>query len=497
MNKKFYTALIAASAAAVLPLQAQRVVSGAISSNDVWGDDANEDFIVLDGTVFVNNGATLEIRPGTIVRGQPRFEAGESGAPGSLVVTQEGRIEANGNASSPIIFTTAAVDNDGDGIPDDDDSNGFMDQWQSGDSFYDADPLNSPLGILANGPIPGATGTDPAANVQLWGGLIVLGSAPTNLGTSGNATAKVGNVEGLPANNDTDYGGTVANDDSGVLRFLSVRHGGEVLGSANEINGITLAGVGFGTTVEFCEVYMNWDDGFEWFGGTVNGNNLVATYVGDDSFDGDQGYIGQLQYLFAIQSYFANGSSGGDEAFEFDGTDGDQNTDLNGDPSPFPGYAVANFTVVGPTGATGYDNTIDANGRLLLRNEFSGDLYNGYIVGATGDVLSIPTPNPVTLDTLTTTGSFGADANKANVTSANLVDGAAGAAGLVGEDQAVQGGLNPRPVVGFNAPGISSSLDLGNQFEDTSFVGAFNTSANETLWTTGWAVLNVRGILVD
>jgi len=150
--------------------------------------------------------------------------------------------------------------------------------------------------------------------------------------------------------------------------------------------------------------------------------------------------------------------------------------------------------VVGATGATGFDNTIDANGRLLLRNDFSGDLYNGYIVGATGNVVSVTTGNPVTLDTLTTTGSFGA--LPGNVTSANLVTSGGG---LIGEDQAVAGGLNPRPsTAGFPPPaGTSSSLDLGAQFEDTTFVGAFDPNVNLELWTTGWTVLNERGILVD
>jgi len=500
--RKASIASLAALCGVATAATAQTSVSSNITSDTTWGGSNNPGPIILEGTTFVKSNATLTILPGTVVRGQPREGDGTSGAPGSLTVTQDGRIVADGTENNPIIFTTAAVDNDGNNIPDDDNGDGFLDQWTSGDTFYDADPANNPLPPFADGPIPGATGNDPRANVELWGGLLVLGNAPTNLGTGGNSTAKVGNVEGLPASADTRYGGNIPNDDSGVLRFISVRHGGEVLGSANEINGVTFAGVGFGTTVEFCEVYLNWDDGFEWFGGTVNTNHLMVTHSMDDSFDGDQGWTGQNQFMFAVQPYFAGGSSGGDEAFEFDGDDSDRNTDLSGTLSPFPGYTMANFTVVGPEGATdttgtkGDANGNQAEGRLLLRNNFSGEMLNGFIVNAPShatDVFSIPTPNPVTLDNITvsdgTVPSFGS-----NVTANNITTGQS--AGLVAEDQAAQGGLDPRPDVQFGTPGVTSSLELGAQFEDVGFRGAFDPDAN-VLWTTGWTALNAAGILVD
>ncbi|NBB79673.1 MAG: hypothetical protein GVY36_09545 [Verrucomicrobia bacterium] len=491
MKYKFLS-LLALGAASAASAQVLNVTSD-ITSDTTWG--ASETDVVLEGQIFVKNDATLTILPGTIVRGQPRSTA--LGDPGSLIITKAGRIIADGDAENPIVFTTAAIDNGGDNIPDGDGS--LLLPWTSGDTFYDADPINSPLPVLAAGSIDGSSGVDDRANVELWGGLIVLGNAPTNLGVDGNVLAGIGNIEGLPATADSEYGGPIANDDSGILRYVSVRHGGEVLGSANEINGITLGGVGYGTTVEFCEVYMNWDDGFEWFGGTVNGNNLIASFTGDDNFDGDQGWIGQVQFALAVMAYNGVGSSGGDEAFEFDGDDApDLNEDLDGNPAPLANYTFANFTIVGGTGSTGYvaADTDPNLGRITLRNGYSGQLYNGYIVNPKANVFSISTGNPVVLDTITVKSGATLGTIPGNVTQSNIVTNGAG---LIGEDAGAVGGLNPRPIAsGFPLPaGITSSLVLGDQFETVSYVGAFDTSTARTLWTTGWTAMSASGILVD
>ena len=491
---------IAAFLGATVALSAQTViVSSDIATDQIWGDD--ETTVVLNGPIFVKSGATLTILPDTIVRGQPR-RSGQN--PGSLIITQSGRIEALGTASQPIIFTTAAIDNDTNGIPDDDGVANFVGYSTVTDTFYDADPKNSPLGLTAAGSLidntvsaKGDLGND---NTELWGGLIILGEAPTNLGTEApNTAAGLGYVEGLTNGVDTQYGGAIANDDSGILRYVSVRHGGDELGTGNEINGITLAGVGFGTTIEYCEVYLNYDDGFEWFGGTVNANHLVASYVGDDSFDGDQGWIGQVQYVFAVQSHIGIGVTGGDEGFEFDGDDApDVNEDLDGNIVPLPSYAFANFTIVGPTGATGYTNNIDANGRITLRNGFVGDLYNGYVVNATGGFLSYAATSAL-IDSVTVDDSTDVSIpSGSNLVTANIVLPSA-AAGLVGEDQGIVGGLNPRPVTGGFPPpaGISSTISLPAPFETVAYRGAFPSSSALELWTTGWTAINASGVLVD
>jgi len=515
-------ATIAALVASVSMLSAQTIksvgsydgddnlIDNIITAPTVWGDD--EDVVVLNGPIFVRN-TTLKILAGTIVRGQPRSE---SRLPGSLIITKSGRIEADGLPGNPIIFTTAAIDNNenngqGDGTPDS--TGGFLDRWDSNPNsdFYDENPATTPLGLTANGTIAGnvvdsseLTGMIDNDNTQLWGGLVILGEAPTNLGDGSanganpNVKAGFGFVEGLPNGDDTEYGGSIANDDSGILRYVSVRHGGDEIGIGNEINGITLAGVGFGTTVEYCEVYLNYDDGFEWFGGTVNGNHLVASFVGDDSFDGDQGWIGQVQFAFAVQPHITIGVSGGDEAFEFDGDDSpDVNEDLDDNIVPLPSYAFANFTIVGPTGASNRDTSAKANGRITLRNGFVGDLYNGYVVNCTGSFLSWSGTSAL-IDTVTIDDSTDAAVpSGSNLVTANIVL-PANASGLLGENQDIVGGLNPRPITGLSVSGIESTISLPAPFDNTvDYVGAFPTSPSLNLWTKGWTALNLRGVLVD
>lgn len=488
MKKSLITGLLALATG----LNAQTVVNSDVTTDTTWSGT-----VILEGTIFVKGGAELTILPGTIVRGQPRTADGIAGSPGSLIVTQSGTINADGNVNNPIIFTTAAVDNDSNGIPDNNDDAAYLDGWSSGDTFYDSDPAGSPLGPLAAGAIPGsaaATTAGESANCELWGGIIILGSAPTNLGVAGNSTAKVGNIEGLPASADTQYGGNLPNDNSGVLRYVSVRHAGEQLGTDNELNGMTLGGVGYGTTMEYVEVYMNWDDGFEWFGGTVNGKYLVVSFAGDDQFDGDQGYTGQNQFLFATLPYFDIGSENGDEGLEFDGDDSDRNLDLSGVTTPFPNYTAYNLTIVGPAGATGQSNA-DC-GRILLKSNYSGQIVNALVV-QTGSVAGIDasgTSNPVVLDSVTfkNTGALALG----GATTANVEDNPAGWAGLNGEDAATAGGLDPRPQAAFS--GVASNIVVPNGYTQVSYRGAFDPAAPAgSLWVADWTALSLRGILVD
>lgn len=493
MNK-LITSILATSVAIGSAHAAPTVVSSNVTSDTTWSGE-----VILDGTIFVKDDAVLTIQAGTIVRGQPRSGAGEANAPGSLIVTQSGQVFASGSAASPIIFTTAALDNNGDNIPDDLDGDGFLDGWTgSNDTFYDADPVNNPLGTDAAGNIPGAdpSSTSLSANVQLWGGLVVLGNAPTNLGKTGNPIAQVGNIEGLTASADTQYGGFDPHDSSGVLRYVSVRHGGDKLGDANEINGITLGGVGMGTIIEFCEVYMNWDDGFEWFGGTVNGNNLVATFAGDDQFDVDQGFTGRLQFLFSVTPYFAVGSEAGDRSFEFDGDDSDRTTNGDGIVNPKPAVLVYNATTIGSNGSTG--KSVGDNGEWKLRNNFAGGIYNSIMTDTGSKGVSIDSGLDVEIAFSTFRNVPATTAVNPYIAagSSNVVN-SLGFQGLQGVDAAVVGGLNPRPKLSF--AGVSTSLLIpeGYGMEQVAYRGAFGSSTFTSLWTTGWTALNARGVLVD
>jgi hypothetical protein len=306
---------------------AQSVVSADVTTPTTWGVGGVPCPIVLDGPIFVV-GTKLTITPGCLLRGQPRTADFDSqnptvGTPGTLIITQGAYLDAQGSATNPIIMTTAAVDNNNDGVPDDDDGNGNPDAWVPGDLFLDNTPGTNPLAPL---------NTAGGQNSGLHGGLVILGRAPTNLDDSAGVGFGKGTVEGLPvpgfAPDAATYGGYEPHDTSGIIRYFSVRHAGDEIGAGNELNGITMGGVGDGTVFEFIESYANADDGIEWFGGTVNAKNLVIAYVGDDSLDVDQGFTGTVQGAFTLSTFFNQdngadfGTGGsGDRAGEFDGDD--------------------------------------------------------------------------------------------------------------------------------------------------------------------------------
>jgi hypothetical protein len=409
MERKSIATLALALSCIAADAGAQTVVSANVTSDTTWSGE-----VVLESPIFVKD-ATLTILPGTIVRGQPRSAAviigSPVGSPGALIVTQTGRIIAEGSASNPIIMTTAAVDNVNnttglpprDFIADDLDSNGYEDAWVSGGSFLDDTPTTAPLAPLNR------AGT---SNTALWGGLVVLGNAPTNNALKAGAAVGYGQtviegltVPGFPAA-DAQYGGVQPHDDSGVLRYVSVRHAGDELGGGNELNGISLGGVGDGTIIENLEVYANYDDGIEWFGGTVNSKNLAVLYVGDDMFDLDEGYTGINQFLFGIMPHFnenggaAYGCCSGDKAAEFDGdnyrpdaTAFNDNvnirldiaqTDVDTTPWPLSNPAMYNMTLIGSTPDASPDfapvSAAGTNRGIQFRNGFAGTVLNSIVV---------------------------------------------------------------------------------------------------------------------
>ena len=209
-----------------------------------------ENEYILEGFVFVNDGQELTIEPGTVVR----FRAGQAENASALIVSRGGKIFANGTRDEPIIFTA------------------------------EGDDLEGSVTKDARG---------------LWGGLIILGNAPINL-EDGEAS-----IEGIPfAEPRGIYGGVDENDDSGELRYVSIRHGGTNIGEGNEINGLTLGGVGQNTEIDYVEVISNNDDGIEIFGGTVNLKHIVISGCDDDAFDYDLGWTGNGQFWLGVQSNF-------------------------------------------------------------------------------------------------------------------------------------------------------------------------------------------------
>lgn len=231
----------------------------------------------ISGKAVVNDGATLTIEAGTVIKSRP----GVGTLASALIIARGAKLMAEGTAAEPIIFTS------------------ISDNIKSGE-------INS----------PNLTEADNA----LWGGLIVLGYAPISAGDGDTETQ----IEGIPADDLFGrYGGNDAADNSGIIRYVSVRHGGTSIGADNEINGITFGGVGNGTVVENIEVIANLDDGVEFFGGTVNVSNVVVAMGEDDGLDIDQNYAGTITNAFVIQS----GATAGDNALEIDGPEGSTYTD--------------------------------------------------------------------------------------------------------------------------------------------------------------------------
>jgi hypothetical protein len=261
--------------------------------------------------VVVTSGTTLTIEAGTIVKA----EAGQEANASTLIIARGAKLMAEGTASAPIIFTSVA------------------DNIEPGN-------ISSPnLNSTFSG---------------LWGGLLVLGKAPISVQGDVLSTQ----IEGIPPS-DTNglYGGNDPNDNSGVMRYLSIRHGGALIGAGNEINGLTLGGVGSGTTIDHIEVVANFDDGIEWFGGNVNCSDLLVWHQGDDAFDIDQAFSGTINNLAFL------GNSSSDHALEIDGPEGS----LNG------AFTMTNATFIGYNdGGTGGGEYAD------FRDGAQGNLSNIY-----------------------------------------------------------------------------------------------------------------------
>ncbi|MBK8807698.1 MAG: hypothetical protein IPO21_14080 [Bacteroidales bacterium] len=251
---------------------------------------------ILDKKIYVGNGDTLTILPGTVVKATAQTGLTSS----ALIVTRGGKIFAEGSECSPIIFTSVS------------------------------DPLD---------------GTYSFTNKETWGGIIILGKAHNTVAAGelnpenpnyviGGTTYGIAAIEGVaPTDPRNWYGaanGAFVNDDnSGSLCYVSIRHGGTVIGTANEINGLTLGSVGSKTKLRFIEVISNGDDGIEFFGGTVDLKYARIMSCQDDYLDWDQGYTGRIQHVLGVQMPAGiSGATGeaalgyGDNGLEADGDDG-------------------------------------------------------------------------------------------------------------------------------------------------------------------------------
>jgi hypothetical protein len=328
MNRK-KTAVLGLMAAGALALGVQQ--SGAIDVyngilTDTTWSPANE--YRLMEPVFVSEGATLTIQAGTVIRGLENSN-------GSLIIARGSKIRAMGTRENPIVFTCEGDDNIG--------ANPGTGVWAQ---------KNNGIG-------------------KKWGGVILLGRTylATNIGEPGTPSPDGSlsiQIEGVESYGELSrYGGDNDDDNSGEMHFVSIRYGGFVLGAANEINGLTMGGVGRGTQIDHIEVFHNADDCYEWFGGTVNMKYLVSWNGTDDGFDTDEGYRGKGQFFLRAQGALSTISEISDKGTEEDGGMGDLSQ-----PSSCPTWY--NWTQVG----MGKDSGRTKNTSINMRDGTGGRFYN-------------------------------------------------------------------------------------------------------------------------
>ncbi|WP_353415626.1 hypothetical protein, partial [Haloferula helveola] len=424
-------------------------VTADITTNTTW---TNDKCYILKKPIFVTNNAELTIEPGTCIYGT---EDTVGGTFGSLIITRGAKIWAEGTCEQPIVFT-ALEERDGLG----------------------GDPLTLPL--------------DPEFDASLWGGVIILGNAPINF-YDANVAQSENEIEGFPTGlgQSTLYGGNNAADNSGILKYVSIRWGGYEFATNKEINGLTLGGVGSGTTIECVEVFANSDDGVEFFGGTVNTKRIAVAFCWDESFDIDEGHSGYHQFWFAIQN--ADGSVG-DKLGEWDGGNGTPDN-----ATPYTLTQVYNATLIG--GGVGVNNGIE------MKDAFAGTLANSAL-GEGGIALSdqddgvdqAGAPKPFFKNN--TWGNFTAAGLQATIGGGAATDVAGANNGTINTDlklggisRIADGGLDPRP--GLDSPlrgALLTAFPAGAPagfYETVDYRGAFGDSN----WLWGWSYLYKAGYL--
>lgn len=352
--KSFKVVLLIAMVAITTANAADVDITSNIATSETWTAD---NVYHLVGQVYVLPGATLTIEPGTLIQSRAGdviyqyqgpgddgiqgtsddkykwvTDPANPGDQGSLAVCRGAKIIAEGTQNAPIIFTSTRDD---------------LENWHEG--------------------------------ANEWGNLTIMGDAYISRSYDTSNTATFGNnvadMEGLVVEAGMDptwiqYGGENDNDDSGSLKYVSIRYGGKVESLNKELNGLSLGGIGRETDISYVEIMNNVDDGIEIWGGTVCLSHVNIWNIGDDSFDVDQGWRGKAQFGLIVQGYSADadqGSAVGDNCFETDGAE-------DSDAQPVTTAAIYNFTVVGQP-ADGDGGTVWRDGaRVQYRNCIFMDL---------------------------------------------------------------------------------------------------------------------------
>lgn len=413
-------------------------VRGVIRADQTWSSNY---VYRIRGYVYVTDGATLTIQPGTKI-------VSNRDSAGVLVIYRDAKIMADGTASNPIVFTSNESTK------------------QPGD----------------------------------FGGVVLAGQATSN----GNHAVMEGGLD--PAY--SAFGGTNDDHNSGVLRYVRIEYAGKAVNPGDEVNGLSLYGVGRGTTIDYVEVVRGLDDAFEFFGGTVNCKHLIAYNCADDDYDMDDGYRGRIQFAISVKdpAFTDNKGTTGDISnnFEVDNVNPSNGFLLSRSPITFP--VLSNFTAIGPNNAPGTSsdygygmrwrrgakfilaNSIVVGGQragLSIEQDSTASYYNAgtsafynsilqavnapFRVGSTGTFLDSATLATKTLTTYRST----------LVTSAS-------ATGLT--DPFNNAAPNLRPTAALT---LAARFDFGALsdpfFQQVNYVGALDGSND---WTSGWAVWN-------
>jgi len=426
------------------------ITDATLTGNTVFNLSADVEYM-MDGLVFLDQGSELNIPAGTVIRfkAQPTSDLASA-----LIITRGAKIFATGTADDPVIFTAEGDD------------------------------------------LSGTTLT-PEDNGQ-WGGLLVLGWAKAE-----KKGASEIQIEGIDSSEPRGlYGGIDDEDDSGVLTYVSIRYTGIGFQPGDELQGLTLGGVGRGTAIDHIDIFSSADDGIEIFGGTVDIRYISVAFSTDDDFDFDLGYRGTGQFLFGLMR---TDTEGYDHAGEWDGASPDDG--FNSMPD------IYNATFIGPgTTATGRDKA------LLLRENFAGTFANSILVDFPNHTLEVQDLPNGQADSYS---KLGTDLFIKNNTWSNfngntdlsiaikVSDDAEDTTGQILQDhlttysntlvaetvlnsisRTTDGGLDPRPAV-VNAD-VDTDLPAG--IEDVGYRGAFDPAVSGT-WLDGWSTLSKFGYL--
>ncbi|MCX7984978.1 MAG: T9SS type A sorting domain-containing protein [Bacteroidetes bacterium] len=411
---------------------------------------------ILTGWYFVDSLSSITIQAGTLI-------LGDSASAGTLIIRRGAKIFASGTPTEPIVFTSSKPPG----------------QRRPGD----------------------------------WGGVIILGNAPTNKPTTQQVEGGFGTIP----NSDAMYGGNDPADSSGVFRYVRIEFAGSVFSQDNESNGLTLGGVGNRTLIEYVQVSFGNDDDFEFFGGTVNARYLVSWRNLDDNIDTDFGYSGKIQFVYVKRDpmIFDASAAGASNGFESDNEGRAPYT-----ATPRTNARISNVTLIGPAWDSTEANNLNSkwDNTALIRRASEFSIYNSILVGWRKGInlrdsltqlaalegrleirnTSLAAPTSVLQVSSSPSAGLPTGFNIRNwfltpeFGNKDTLPRTAWAVGLTQKAFALDGTNDPRPLPGSEAATAGTNYSSGRLAGDSWFIrvsyrGAFDPSLPMSLqWTARW-----------